>query len=77
MRSARGALTHIVAMTTVRCETCGFQYVIEYPAGAGDAELAQRQAHWLAERFVWDHIQENKHTGSIPLPILPQVTAAH
>ncbi|ABF39257.1 hypothetical protein Acid345_0252 [Candidatus Koribacter versatilis Ellin345] len=79
LRNAHGSLNGIVTMTTVCCETCGFHYAIEHPAGAGDEALAQRQAAWLADRFVWDHIQENKHSGSVRLPLLPApaTAAAH
>ena len=78
LRNSHGSLNGIVTMTTVRCETCGFHYAIEHPAGAGDEALAHRQAAWLAERFVWDHIQETKHSGSIRLPLLAATTpSAH
>ena len=70
MRKSHESLSSIVTMATVCCETCGFHYAIEHPVGAGDEALAQRQAAWLAERFVWDHIQEVKHSGSIRLPFL-------
>lgn len=57
-------------METVLCETCGFYYAIEHRAGSEDPALASRQATWLADHFVWDHIQENKHQASIRLPFL-------
>jgi hypothetical protein len=71
MRNSHVALTNVATMTTVCCETCGFNYAIEHPAASQDQALANRQAVWLADRFVWDHIQENKHSGSIRLPALP------
>jgi hypothetical protein len=76
MRNSHAVLTKLVSMARVHCETCGFQYAIEHPAGTQDEALAQRQAEWLAERFVWDHIQETRHPGSIPLPILPVASTA-
>jgi hypothetical protein len=71
MRNSHTSLANIVTMTTIHCETCGCHYAIEHPSGTQDEGLAKRQALWLADRFVWDHIQENRHPGSIPLPILP------
>jgi hypothetical protein len=61
-----------IAMVTVTCEKCGHEYVIEHRAGLEDVALASRQAAWLAENFVWDHIQENRHSGSIRLPFLAE-----
>ena len=59
-----------VTMTTVTCEECGEQFAIRHRSGSQDSRLAHRQATWLANKFVWDHIQEAKHYGSIPLPEL-------
>jgi hypothetical protein len=56
----------IVAKVT--CDQCGEQFQITHRMSAQDEALAQRQARWLADRFVWDHIQENKHRSSIDLP---------
>jgi hypothetical protein len=66
---------NITTMTTVTCEKCGHEYVIEHRAGLEDVALATRQAAWLAENFVWDHIQENRHSGSIRLPFLAEAKA--
>jgi hypothetical protein len=57
-----------VVMTTVLCEQCGERFTIGHPAKCQDPALATRQAAWLAEQFVWDHIQESKHHSSIRLP---------
>ena len=74
MRNARETLQGIVTMRTVRCDTCGSCYAIEHPSGGSDDKLADRQGRWLEERFASDHIQENKHPASIPLPVLPAST---
>ncbi len=55
---------------TVTCEQCGQQFGIAHDPGVEALALANRQAIWLADRFVWDHIQESPHKGSIPLPPL-------
>lgn len=57
-----------VTMTTVTCEQCGERFAIGHRSAFQDPSLAHRQAIWLAETFVWDHIQETKHHGSIRLP---------
>jgi len=57
-----------VVMTTVVCHQCGEKFSIAHHSGSTDQVLAERQAVWLADRFVWDHIQENPHQGSIQLP---------
>jgi len=57
-----------VIMTTVACYQCGVQFVIAHRSSCPDEALAARQAIWLADKLVWDHIQENNHPGSIPLP---------
>ena len=64
------ALANIVTMATVTCDQCGHHYAIEHRAGLEDTGLAAKQAVWLADKFVWDHIQEIKHQGSIRLPLL-------
>ena len=55
-------------MTTVVCDECGARFAITHIPPFQDVALAEKQAAWLKDKFVWDHIQENKHSGSIPLP---------
>ncbi|HYN16190.1 MAG TPA: hypothetical protein VES66_10440 [Terriglobales bacterium] len=57
-----------VVMTTVVCYQCGAQFAIAHRSASQDQVLAERQAIWLADKFVWDHIQENNHQSSISLP---------
>ena len=52
----------------VVCPQCGERYSIAGNVPCSDPALVQRHAAWLLDRFVWDHIQENRHRGSIPLP---------
>jgi len=62
------ALPGTVVMTTVACYQCGAQFAIAHRSSCPDEALAARQAIWLADKFVWDHIQENNHQSSIQLP---------
>jgi hypothetical protein len=60
-------------MATLTCDSCKEVFAIEHRAGSEDAALAARQAAWLSEKFVWEHIQEEHHHGSIALPFLPEL----
>lgn len=60
--------SNLVEMSTVTCDKCGARFAIGHRLFFQDVELATRQAAWLGEQLVWDHIQENKHRGSIRLP---------
>lgn len=60
------ARTQVVKV--VACQQCGDRFAISHDLTALDPELAERQAAWLADQFVWDHIQENKHRSSVTLP---------
>jgi hypothetical protein len=57
-----------VQMTTVVCDQCGARFAIAHRSASMNQALADRQAIWLADKFVWDHIQENNHQSSIQLP---------
>jgi hypothetical protein len=55
-------------MKLVVCGQCGERFTIGHDPASANLELAERQATWLQDHFVWDHIQESKHRGSIALP---------
>lgn len=75
-RNGNGESTsNMLVMAMVICEQCGARFAITHDPAFCDAALAQRQAVWLKDRFVWDHIQENKHPGSIQFPSLPEVSS--
>lgn len=57
-----------VVMNMVECGECGDRFAICHHINAQDPALAERQAVWLKDQFVWDHIQEDKHRASIALP---------
>jgi len=62
-------------METVVCGNCGQRFSIQSDLGLQDAALAGRQAAWVADQLVWDHIQERKHQGTIDLPDLSEMCA--
>jgi hypothetical protein len=55
-------------MEVVVCGQCGDRFAITHETATAVPELAVRQAVWLQDHFVWDHIQETKHRSSIALP---------
>jgi len=57
-----------IVMAVVVCDECGARFAVTHRAAFQDAPLAERQAVWLQDHFVWDHIQETRHSGSIRLP---------
>jgi hypothetical protein len=61
-------IQNTVVMATVVCSECGERFVVAHRPALQDLSLAEQQGVWLKDRFVWDHIQENKHSGSIRLP---------
>lgn len=62
------ATSKTVVMNVVECSDCGDRFAICHHLTSQDAVLAERQAVWLKDQFVWDHIQEDKHRSSIALP---------
>ncbi len=57
-----------IIMRVVVCDRCGERFAIQHSLFTQDAGLAVQQAVWLADKFVWDHIQEIHHRHSIELP---------
>jgi hypothetical protein len=68
LRKTTESAPDMVVMTTVVCYQCGAKFSIVHRSVCPDQALAERQAAWLADKFVWDHIQENNHQSSIQLP---------
>ena len=67
---------NFTVMTVVVCGDCGAEFQIGHRSNYQDSSLAGRQAVWLADKFVWDHIQENKHPASVDLPELAEAALA-
>ena len=72
LRTTAGSSWDISTVGTVVCAKCGQRFVIRNEQAVPSAELAEKQAAWVAEQLVWDHIQERKHHGSMALPELLQ-----
>lgn len=62
--------SHTILMETVVCTQCGQRFAIRHSSVMQNQELAKKQASWVEEQLVWDHIQERKHHGMIELPRL-------
>lgn len=62
--------SNAVTMETVVCGKCGQRFAIRHDLAAQDADLARKQAVWVTDKLVWDHIQERKHRGAMELPKL-------
>jgi hypothetical protein len=60
----------VILMETVVCGNCGQRFAIHHDPGYQNAELARKQASWIEDQLVWDHIQERKHHGMMKLPPL-------
>lgn len=67
-RSENSPARSDVVMNVVECHNCGERFEISHHAASPDSQLAELQAAWLQDQFVWDHIQEIRHRGSIALP---------
>lgn len=66
---------NFTVMAVVVCDDCGDEFQIGHRSNYQDRRLANRQAAWLADKFVWDHIQESKHPCSVDLPTLAEPVA--
>jgi transcription elongation factor Elf1 len=70
LRGNTETISNTATMDTVVCANCGQRFAIRNDSALQDAELYRKQASWVAEQLVWDHIQERKHHGTIELPSL-------
>ncbi|PYP85215.1 MAG: hypothetical protein DMG65_21010 [Candidatus Angelobacter sp. Gp1-AA117] len=70
MRGGGKVSLQATSIETVVCGKCGQRFAIHFETAFGNAELARKQASWVENELVWDHIQERKHHGTIELPDL-------
>jgi hypothetical protein len=70
LRGTTEAISTLISTETVVCAKCGQRFAIRNEQASQDTELARKQASWVEDQLVWDHIQERKHHGTIELPSL-------
>lgn len=55
-------------MGTLRCDSCGEQFVVLHDPAFADKKAAERQAKWLEKVLAEEHERERKHPDRIQLP---------
>jgi len=68
LRNSAEAGPTTAPMETVVCGKCGQRFAIRNDSSVSAPGLAEKQAAWVQDQLVWDHIQERKHHGSMDLP---------
>ena len=55
-------------MGTLRCDTCGEEFIVFHGPALVDKAAAARQAHWLEKVLAEEHERDRKHSDRIHLP---------
>ncbi len=55
-------------MGTLRCDSCGEDFIVLQHSAFVDNAAAERQAHWLEKVLAEEHEREGKHPDRIQLP---------
>ena len=55
-------------MGTLRCDSCGEDFIVFQHPSFVDRAVAERQAHWLERVLADEHERERKHPDRIQLP---------
>jgi hypothetical protein len=55
-------------MGTLRCDSCGEEFVVFHDPVSVDRKAAERQAKWLEKVLAEEHERERKHADRIQLP---------
>jgi hypothetical protein len=55
-------------MGTLRCDTCGEEFIVWHDPALMDKAAAARQALWLEKVLAEEHERERKHADRIQLP---------
>ena len=55
-------------MGTLRCDSCGEEFIVFHDPAFVDQVVAARQAHWLEKVLAEEHEREQKHPDRIQLP---------
>lgn len=56
-------------MGTLRCESCGEEFVVFHHPAFVDKKAAEQQAKWLEKVLAEEHERERKHADRIQLPV--------
>jgi hypothetical protein len=55
-------------MGTLRCDSCGEEFVIGHQPVLADKSIAENQARWLEKVLAEEHERDKKHPDRIELP---------
>jgi hypothetical protein len=55
-------------MGTLRCDSCGEEFIVWQDPALADEGVAMRQALWLEKVLAEEHEREPKHADRIQLP---------
>jgi hypothetical protein len=55
-------------MGTLRCDSCGEEFIVLHESTFVDKKAAERQAQWLEKALAEEHERERKHPDRIQLP---------
>lgn len=55
-------------MGTLRCDSCGEEFIVCHDPASVDKEAAGRQALWLEKVLAEEHERARKHPDRIQLP---------
>ncbi|HET6180523.1 MAG TPA: hypothetical protein VFE61_26625 [Candidatus Sulfotelmatobacter sp.] len=55
-------------MGTLRCDSCGEEFIVLQDSTVVDKKAAERQAQWLEKVLAEEHERERKHPDRIQLP---------
>jgi hypothetical protein len=55
-------------MGTLRCDSCGEEFVVFHDPAFVDKKAAEQQAQWLEKVLAEEHERERKHPDRIQLP---------
>jgi hypothetical protein len=55
-------------MGTLRCDSCGEEFILFHNPTFADKTTAERQAHWLEKVLAEEHERDRTHPDRIQLP---------
>jgi hypothetical protein len=67
-RGSREKTTGFQEMGTLRCDSCGEEFIVWHDPALADKGVAARQALWLEKVLAEEHERERTHPDRIQLP---------